>query len=100
VLGRPRAGRRLLSLVSRDRLERVLRRLFDEDEFLSPHGIRALSRAHEGEGVTVELCGQRHRVAYVPGDSDSGLFGGNSNWRGPVWVPLNYLLVRALKRFH
>ncbi len=100
ALARPLNGRRLLALVSRPRLERILTRLFDEREFLSPHGIRAMSKAHEGEGVTLDLGGEQHRVAYVPGDSDSGLFGGNSNWRGPVWLPLNYLLVRGLKRFH
>ncbi len=100
VLDRPREGRRLLALISRPRLERILRRLFDESEFFAPHGIRALSKSHEGEGVTIEVGGEQHRVAYVPGDSDSGMFGGNSNWRGPVWLPLNYLLVRALKRYH
>jgi hypothetical protein len=100
ALSRPADGRRLLALVSRPRLERILKRLFDESEFFSPHGIRALSKAHAGEGVSLQLGGQEHRVAYVPGDSDSGLFGGNSNWRGPVWLPLNYLIARALKRFH
>ncbi|MFT3842885.1 MAG: glucosidase [Myxococcaceae bacterium] len=99
ALDRPHNGRRLLALMSRPRLERVLQRLFDETEFLSEHGIRALSKAHE-KPVVLDVGGEQRQVAYVPGDSDSGLFGGNSNWRGPVWLPLNYLLVRALKRFH
>jgi hypothetical protein len=92
--------RRLLALVDRERLERVLRRLLDEDEFLSPYGVRSLSRAHAREPYSLVLDGVRHRVAYEPGESSSGLFGGNSNWRGPVWFPVNYLLIEALQRFH
>ncbi|HEY2512222.1 MAG TPA: glucosidase [Polyangiaceae bacterium] len=94
------AQRRLLSLVDRSRLERILARLLDEKEFLSPHGVRALSAAHRDEPFDAFLGGMRHRVAYEPGESSSGLFGGNSNWRGPVWFPVNYLLIESLQRFH
>ncbi|NUQ61058.1 MAG: glucosidase [Pirellulales bacterium] len=93
-------GHRLLALPSRRRLERVLRYLLDENEFLSPFGIRALSRVHKDRPYVFWAGGQEHRVAYLPGESDSGLFGGNSNWRGPVWMPLNYLLIEALERYH
>jgi hypothetical protein len=93
-------GRRLLAIPSRDRLERVLRYLLDENEFFSPFGIRSLSRVHKDRPYVVRLCGQEQRVQYLPGESDSGLFGGNSNWRGPIWMPLNYLLIEALERYH
>lgn len=89
----------LLSLVSRERLERVLARVFDENEFLSPHGVRSLSRAHAEHPYVFRAGGAEHVVAYVPGEADSGMFGGNSNWRGPVWFPVNYLLVGALRRY-
>jgi hypothetical protein len=92
-------GHRLLAIPSRGRLERVLAYLFDENEFLSPYGIRALSRYHAERPFVLWAGGQEHRVSYVPGDSDSGLFGGNSNWRGPVWFPVNYLLIEALERY-
>jgi mannosylglycerate hydrolase MGH1-like protein len=91
---------RLLAVPSRERLERVLRYVLDESEFLSPYGIRSLSRVHAGRPFVLDVDGREHRVDYVPGDSDSGLFGGNSNWRGPVWFPLNYLLIEALERYH
>jgi hypothetical protein len=91
--------RRLLSIVSPDRLRRILGRLLDEDEFLSPHGLRALSRDHRDHPVDIEVGGARWRVDYEPGESSSGLFGGNSNWRGPVWMPLNYLVIEALTRY-
>jgi hypothetical protein len=90
---------RLLAIPSRDRLVRVLGRLLDESEFLSPHGIRSLSRAHKERPFVLRCDGAEHRVAYVPGESDSALFGGNSNWRGPVWFPVNYLLIEALERY-
>jgi hypothetical protein len=90
----------LLTIPSKDRLVRVLRRLLDEGEFLSPHGIRSLSLAHRDRPYIFRVGGEEHRVAYVPGESDSGLFGGNSNWRGPVWMPVDYLLVEALERYH
>ena len=90
----------LLALPTRERLERILGRLLDEKEFLSPHGIRSLSRVHEKEPFAFEVDGQRHTVGYAPGESPSGMFGGNSNWRGPVWFPINYLLIEALERYH
>ncbi len=91
---------RLLAIPSRERLERVLRYLCDESEFLSPHGVRSLSKAHERHPYVLHANGDEHRVDYAPGESTTGLFGGNSNWRGPVWLPVNYLLIEALERFH
>jgi hypothetical protein len=93
-------GRRLLAIPSKERLERVLRYVFDENEFLSPYGIRSMSKAHEANPFVLRAGGEEYRVGYVPGDSDSGLFGGNSNWRGPIWFPLNFLLIEALERYH
>jgi hypothetical protein len=93
-------GHRLLAIPSKERLERVLRCLLDESEFLSPHGIRAVSRVYGERPYTFRIGGQEYRVAYDPGESTTGLFGGNSNWRGPVWFPVNYLLVEALERYH
>jgi hypothetical protein len=93
-------GRRLLAIPSRERLTRVLRYVLDENEFLSPHGIRSLSKVHERDPYVFRAQGQDYRVDYVPAEGTSGLFGGNSNWRGPVWFPLNYLLVEALERYH
>jgi hypothetical protein len=93
-------GRRLLAIPSRPRLERVLRYMLDENEFLSPYGVRSLSRHHRDHPYVCCTGGQDNRVAYVPGDSDSGLFGGNSNWRGPVWFPVNYLFIEALERYN
>ena len=90
------AGRRLLSPVTRTKLERILGYLLDEKEFLSAYGIRALSRHYLDHPFVFHAAGQEHRVAYVPGDSDSGMFGGNSNWRGPIWMPVNVLIVRGL----
>ncbi len=90
----------LLAIPSRPRLERVLRYLFDEDEFLSGHGVRSLSRIHGSRPYVFRAGHEEFRVDYVPGESETGLFGGNSNWRGPVWFPLNYLLVDALERYH
>jgi hypothetical protein len=91
--------RRLLSLVSRDRLTRVLRTMLDEGEFLSPFGIRALSRHHADHPYVLDIDGRSHRVEYEPAESSSGLFGGNSNWRGPIWFPMNFLIIEALQRF-
>jgi hypothetical protein len=93
-------GHRLLAIPSRGRLERVLHYMLDENEFLSPYGIRSLSRFHKEHPHVCRTGGQENRVGYVPGDSDSGMFGGNSNWRGPVWFPVNYLLIEALERYH
>jgi hypothetical protein len=90
----------LLAIPSRDRLTRVLRRVLDENEFLSPHGIRSLSRHHAARPFELALAGEVLRVSYAPGESESGMFGGNSNWRGPVWMPMNYLLIEALERWH
>jgi len=92
--------RRLLAVVNLRRLPRVLRYLLDENEFLSPHGIRALSRVHRDHPYTLAVDGHLHRVDYEPAESASGLFGGNSNWRGPVWFPVNFLLVESLQKFH
>ncbi|HEU5077981.1 MAG TPA: hypothetical protein VFT72_02140 [Opitutaceae bacterium] len=93
-------GGYLLAIPSRERLERVLSYVFDEKEFLSPYGIRSLSRVYQEKPYTLQMSGNDYRVHYVPGDSDSGLFGGNSNWRGPIWFPLNYLLIESLERYH
>ncbi len=93
-------GRRLLSIAYRERLERVLQVMLDENEFLSSHGVRALSRFHKDNPYVLHVNGDEHRVDYEPGESSSGLFGGNSNWRGPVWMPVNYLLIESLQKFH
>jgi hypothetical protein len=94
------ADRRMLALVDKDRLGRVLKRLLDEKEFLSPHGVRSLSAAHRDQPYDALIGGVRHRVSYEPGESTSGLFGGNSNWRGPIWFPVNYLLIESLQKFY
>ncbi|HET9490268.1 MAG TPA: glucosidase, partial [Methylomirabilota bacterium] len=94
------ATRRLLSLVTDEQLPRVLRVLLDESEFLSPYGIRALSRYHLEHPYMVRIDGMEHRVDYEPAESSTGLFGGNSNWRGPIWFPVNYLLIESLQKFH
>ncbi len=93
-------GDMLLSLVSKAQLMQLVRVMLDESEFLSPGGIRAVSKYHEQHPYSITVNGETHTVAYIPGDSDSGLFGGNSNWRGPVWMPINYLLIKALKKYH
>ncbi len=90
---------RLLSVVDGERLVRILSRMLAEDEFLSPHGLRALSRRHRDEPFTVDLGGSAFTVDYEPGESTTGLFGGNSNWRGPVWFPVNYLVIEAIRRY-
>ena len=92
--------RRFLSLVNRDRLRTVLHYMLDEEEFLSPYGIRALSRFHRDHPYTLDVNGSEHRVAYEPAEQSSVLFGGNSNWRGPVWFPVNFLLIESLQKFH
>ena len=94
------AERRLLSIVSRDQLRSVLRFMLDENEFLSPYGIRAISRYHKDQPYVLQVNGSEHRVDYEPAESSTGLFGGNSNWRGPIWFPLNYLLIESLQKFH
>ncbi|MBY0503081.1 MAG: glucosidase [Bryobacteraceae bacterium] len=92
--------RRLLSIVDGDQLRRVLKFMLDEQEFLSPFGVRALSRVHRDYPYRLPVNGAEHRVDYEPGESSSGLFGGNSNWRGPIWFPVNYLLIESLQKFH
>ncbi len=94
------ACRRLLAIPSEDRFRRLIAVLLDEDEFLSPFGIRSMSAAHRDEPLIFDFGGRRHEVGYVPGESESGMFGGNSNWRGPIWFPVNYLLIQSLKRYH
>jgi hypothetical protein len=89
-------GSRILSLVNPDKLRRILGYMLNEHEFLSPYGIRSLSRYHAEHPYVFNAGGQEYRVAYVPGDSDSGMFGGNSNWRGPIWMPMQLMLIRAL----
>ncbi len=92
--------KRFLSLVNKDRLRSILRYMLDENEFLSPYGIRALSRFHKDHPYVMNVNGHEHRVDYEPAESSSGLFGGNSNWRGPVWMPVNFLLIESLQKFH
>jgi hypothetical protein len=93
-------GRRMIAIASRERLERTLRYMLDEREFLSPHGLRSLSQVHAEHPFVLALDGQEYSVRYTPAESDTWLFGGNSNWRGPVWFPVNYLLIEALERYH
>jgi hypothetical protein len=93
-------GRRLFSLSRAFRMTKILQRLLDETEFLSRYGIRALPRCYLDNPYDFEYRGAHYRVKYLPGESDSGLFGGNSNWRGPIWMPVNYLLIESLRRFH
>jgi hypothetical protein len=99
-LGRPGHRRMLLNLTGPDKLRRLLRRLFDESEFLSPHGIRALSAWHKEHPYSIDVAGYRASIDYEPAESTTPLFGGNSNWRGPVWFPVNYLIISALVRYH
>ena len=93
-------GHRLVAIPSRERLERVLGYMLDENEFLSPYGIRSLSKFHQKNPYEFHAGGDVHRVEYVPGESNTGLFGGNSNWRGPIWFPTSYLLIEAIERYH
>jgi len=92
--------RRFLSLVNRHHLKRVLGYMLDEKEFLSPYGIRAISRVHRDHPYTLHFQGMNYRVDYEPAESSTGLFGGNSNWRGPIWFPVNFLLIESLQKFH
>ena len=90
----------LLSIVNKKRMLRVLRFMLDESEFLSPYGIRSLSKYHQEHPFILTLDGRENRVDYEPAESTTPLFGGNSNWRGPVWFPVNFLLIEALQRYH
>ena len=94
------AERGILALVNESRLRRILSRMLDENEFLSPYGIRALSRYHAEHPYLFSVEGQEYRVNYLPAESDTGMFGGNSNWRGPIWMPVNVLLIRALLQYY
>lgn len=89
-----------LAIVGHDKLERMLTRLFDPGEFLSDYGLRSLSRAHAAQPFNFSAGGSRYSISYEPGESQTGLLGGNSNWRGPVWLPLNYLMIEALRKYH
>jgi len=92
--------RLLVSILNETNLRRVLTIMLDEKEFLSPFGIRALSRIHQDQPYTYRVGDQEYQVSYLPGESDSGMFGGNSNWRGPVWMPVNMLIVRGLLQYY
>jgi hypothetical protein len=92
--------RRLMSIVDRDKLRRVLSYMLDENEFLSPYGIRAVSRVHMAHPYMLKIGWMEHRLEYEPGESRSSLFGGNSNWRGPIWFPMNFLIIESLQKFH
>ena len=97
----PKMGnRRLLAILRGHRMKRVLYRMLDENEFLSPYGVRALSRIYADQPYALNVDGTTYTVAYQPAESDSGLFGGNSNWRGPIWFPVDYLIVESLQQFH
>jgi hypothetical protein len=94
------ADRGILALVNPDRLRRILTKMLDENEFLGPYGLRSLSKFHERHPYVLHVNGQEHRVDYLPAESNTGMFGGNSNWRGPVWMPVNILIIRALQNFY
>ncbi|NTU77941.1 MAG: glucosidase [Chloroflexales bacterium] len=100
VANRAESDNVLLALVSKERLTQILARVLDEQEFLSPYGIRALSKYHHNNPYILNLYGQTYRVDYEPAESSTGMFGGNSNWRGPIWFPVNLLIIEALQRFH
>jgi hypothetical protein len=94
------AGRRLASILDETKLRRVLAKMLDENEFLSPYGVRSLSRYHADHPYTFGAGGQAYHVGYLPAESDTGMFGGNSNWRGPIWMPVNGLIIRALIQYY
>jgi len=94
------AERGILAMVTPERLRRILTKMLDENEFLGPYGIRSLSKFHEKNPFVFHVEGQEYRVDYLPGESNTGMFGGNSNWRGPVWMPVNAIIIRALLNFY
>ncbi len=94
------AGRRLGAILNETKLRRVLAKMLDENEFFSPYGLRSLSRYHADHPYVFHVGGQEYKVSYLPGESDTGMFGGNSNWRGPIWMPMNALIVRALLQYY
>jgi len=98
--GAPEEEFRILAIPSKERLIRVLRYVLDESEFLSPYGVRSLSAAYRDKPFVVHLDGSEHSISYEPSESRTGMFGGNSNWRGPIWFPINYLLIEALEKYH
>jgi len=94
------ADRGIMALLSPERLRRILTKMLDENEFLSPYGIRALSRFHADHPYVFHADGQEYRVDYLPAESNTGMFGGNSNWRGPIWMPVNIMIIRSLLNFY
>ncbi len=94
------ADRGILALVNPERLRRILSKMLDENEFLCPYGIRSISKFHEDHPFVLNVDGQEFRVDYLPAESNTGMFGGNSNWRGPIWMPVNVMLIRALLNFY
>jgi hypothetical protein len=94
------AERGILALVNPERLRRILTKMLDENEFLSPYGVRSLSKFHQQHPFVLNVGGQEYRVDYLPAESNTGMFGGNSNWRGPIWMPVNALIIRALQNFY
>jgi hypothetical protein len=92
--------RGILALVNPERLRRILSKMLDENEFLAPHGIRSVSKFHEQHPYVLNVGGNEYRVSYLPAESDTGMFGGNSNWRGPIWMPVNIIIIRALQQFY
>jgi Mannosylglycerate hydrolase MGH1-like glycoside hydrolase domain len=92
--------RGIIALLNPERLRRILSKLLDENEFLSPYGIRSLSKFHERNPYVLHVGGQEYRVDYLPAESNTGMFGGNSNWRGPIWMPVNAMIIRALLNFY
>jgi Glycosyl hydrolase family 63 C-terminal domain len=96
----PSTGNRMLAIPTRERLQRALRYMLDENEFLSLHGLRSVSRIHRDKPYVFTVGNEEYRVDYVPGEATSYLFGGNSSWRGPIWFPINFLIVEPLERYH
>jgi hypothetical protein len=92
--------RRLLSLLRGHRMKCLLRRMLDETEFLSDYGVRSLSKIHQRDPFRLQIAGRDYEVAYWPGESENHIFGGNSNWRGPIWMPVNFLIIESLQKFH